>query len=302
MRGLAEIDLGRPRWREQPAPIISSLQSYLRIDDPGQAPDAVFRRSAGEAEKTAAGLARAARRSFVAGRLKARLVEALARRVRLMAGYREMPKFIIIRLFGVGRAALLDSGQALVERGTLRRADDLFFLRWAELRALAAGEERPWGELVAKRRERYRRETQRVQIPRLLLSNGRAFYEGIRRDNDAPPGDENILVGSPVSPGVVEGVVHVVFNPHDSQLAPGEILVCPGTDPAWTPLFLSAGGLVMEMGGLMTHGSVVAREYGIPAVVGVHEATKRLQSGQRIRVDGGAGAVEILNGKKADVN
>jgi phosphoenolpyruvate synthase/pyruvate phosphate dikinase len=93
---------------------------------------------------------------------------------------------------------------------------------------------------------------------------------------------------------VAEGPVRVVLDPRDAHLAPGEILVCPGTDPAWTPLFLLAGGLVMEMGGLMTHGSVVAREYGIPAVVGVHQATTRLQTGRRVRVDGSAGRVVIL--------
>ena len=93
---------------------------------------------------------------------------------------------------------------------------------------------------------------------------------------------------------MVEGVVRVVFNPHGVQLTPGEILVCPATDPAWTPLFLAAGGLVMEVGGMMTHGSVVAREYGIPAVVGVSQATTRLQTGQRVRVDGSGGVVTVL--------
>ncbi|MEK7329156.1 MAG: PEP-utilizing enzyme, partial [Chloroflexota bacterium] len=132
----------------------------------------------------------------------------------------------------------------------------------------------------------------RRQVPRLLLSDGRAIYEGLT-DSTAPAG-EDVLVGSAVSPGVVECVVRVVFDPHSVQLTPGEILVCPGTDPAWTPLFLAAGGLVMEVGGMMTHGSVVAREYGIPAVVGVHEATSRLQTGQRVRVDGNAGRVSIL--------
>ena len=106
--------------------------------------------------------------------------------------------------------------------------------------------------------------------------------------------DGSALVGSPVSPGVVEGVARVVFDPRAAQLSPGDILVCPGTDPSWTPLFLAAGGLVMEVGGLMTHGSVVAREYGIPAVVGVHEATTRLHSGQRVRVDGSAGRVTVI--------
>ncbi len=102
-----------------------------------------------------------------------------------------------------------------------------------------------------------------------------------------------MLVGSPVSPGMAEGMVRVVLDPRSTQLLPGEILVCPGTDPSWTPLFLAAGGLVMEVGGMMTHGAVVAREYGIPAVVGVDEATRKLYTGQRVCVDGSSGRVII---------
>ncbi|MBM4457143.1 MAG: phosphoenolpyruvate synthase, partial [Chloroflexi bacterium] len=146
-------------------------------------------------------------------------------------------------------------------------------------------------QLIAERRALYAAEKMRRQTPRILLSDGRAFYEGVRA---AAGAGENVIAGSPVSPGVVEGLVRVVLDPHAAGLRPGEILVCPGTDPAWTPLFLAAGGLVMEVGGLMTHGSVVAREYGIPAVVGVTRATQRLQTGQRVRVDGSAGRIEIL--------
>jgi rifampicin phosphotransferase len=292
MRGPGEIDFGRPRWRENPHSVLQSLQSYLKITDPALAPDAVFERSALEAETAVAQLAAVAQETRW-GRLKAPLIRALARRVRLLAGAREMPKFTIIRLMGLARAALLQSGAELARRGVLRQADDLFFLHLAELKALAEGEERDWQAVVATRRQAAARERQRGQIPRLLLGDGRAFYEGVRAETAVA--DERTLTGSPVSPGVVEGIVRVVFDPHETQLAPGEILVCPGTDPAWTPLFLVAGGLVMEMGGLMTHGSVVAREYGIPAVVGVHEATSRLQSGQCVRVDGTAGRVDVID-------
>jgi pyruvate,water dikinase len=149
---------------------------------------------------------------------------------------------------------------------------------------------RDWKSLIAERRATYERELRRRQVPRVLVSDGRAFYEGLGSETDTG----NVISGSPVSPGVVEGIVHVVFDPRGTQLAPGEILVCPGTDPAWTPLFMAAGGLVMEVGGMMTHGSVVAREYGIPAVVGVHQATMRLKDGQKIRVDGSSGKVSIL--------
>jgi pyruvate,water dikinase len=287
MRGLAEIDLGRPRWREDSAHVMQVVQSYVRIDDPEQAPDAVFRRGAVAAEAAIERLAAA-----MPNPAQARLARLLASRMRALAGLRETPKFTIIRVLGVVRRMLLQSGAELVAAGVLAQPDDIFFLRFEEL----AGEndERgtmkdEWRRIVAERRQVYGRERLRRQVPRVLLSDGTAFYEGL----GAGSGD-GVLSGSPVSPGVVEGIVHVVFDPRDAHLAPGEILVCPGTDPSWTPLFLAAGGLVMEVGGLMTHGSVVAREYGIPAVVGVHEATKRLQTGQRVRVDGTAGRVVVI--------
>ena len=124
----------------------------------------------------------------------------------------------------------------------------------------------------------------------MLLSDGRTFYEGMRAES----ADGKSLIGSPVSPGVAEGCVRVVLDPRDAQLKPGEILVCPGTDPSWTLLFLSAAGLIMETGGMMTHGAVVAREYGIPAVVGVDQATRRLVTGQFVRVNGSTGLIELL--------
>jgi pyruvate,water dikinase len=293
MRGLGEIDLGRPRWREDPRPIMQTLQSYLQIEDPGQAPDAAFARGAAAAEAAIDHLAEAVRRA-PGGWFKARRVRWAARRMRALASLRETPKFWAIRVMGLVRAALLDSGQELVDEGRLACPDDLFFLRLSELRALASGEERDWPALVGTRRATHARQARRTQIPRLLLSDGQAFYEGVA----APAGDEapeGVLVGSPVSPGLVEGRVRVVLDPHRTRLAPGEILVCPGTDPAWTPLFLVAGGLITEVGGLMTHGSVVAREYGIPAVVGVTQATTRLQTGQRVRIDGSRGEITILD-------
>ncbi len=289
MRGNGEIDFGRKRWREDPTPLMQSLQSYLRIEDPDQAPDVVFQRGAVAAEKAIDQLAEALRQT-PHGRMKAKFARFAAGRVRAVAGMREMPKFFIIRIMGVARAALLRNGEDLTRAGVLQDPTDLFYLHQDEMKALGEGDERDWQALIAQRQALYRRELRRQPIPRLLLSDGTAFYEGIRGSGDA--GD---IVGSPVSPGVVEGVVHVVFDPYRAQLNPGEILVCPGTDPSWTPLFLAAGGLVMEVGGMMTHGSVVAREYGIPAVVGVNQATTRLQSGQRIRVNGSTGEITLLD-------
>lgn len=307
MRGVGEIDLGRTRWREDPLPVVQVIQSYLQITDPQQAPDAVFARGAAtaqSAEDRLSGMVREQPR----GRLKARQVRWAARRVRALAGQRESPKFYIVSCMGLIREALLARGEELVRAGILQRSQDLFFLHLAELEEIARFEMSPAGpaysalpeekrrsvaRAVAAHREAYDREKRRHQVPRVLLSDGQAFYEGVA---EGVGESEGALVGSPVSPGVVEGVVRVVFDPHSTQLLPGEILVCPGTDPAWTPLFLSAKGLVMEVGGLMTHGSVVAREYGIPAVVGVTQATARLKTGQRVRVDGSAGRVVPLDG------
>ncbi len=289
MRGLAEIDMGRPRWREDAAPVFHALQSYLQITAPEQAPDAIFARGAVAAEATLNALIATARRTR-GGALRAQLMRFFGTRVRELTGLRENPKFFAIRMMGIHRAGLLRVGADMVKAGTLTQADDLFYLHLDELNALAKGEPRDWKAVVAENRAAYQREMRR-QSPRLLLGDGRAFYAGLGAQTGA-----NELHGSPVSPGVVENVVHVILDPRGARLEPGEILVCPGTDPSWTPLFLTAGGLIMEVGGMMTHGAVVAREYGIPAVVSVHEATTRLKTGQRVRVDGATGRIIVING------
>lgn len=293
-RGLGEIDLGRPRWAEEPTHVFEMLASFLQlvscqIEDENQAPDIVFRRSAGLAEQAVTHLAQAVRKSRF-GWLKARLVRFFAGRARQLMGARESPKFFAVRMMGLLRRELLKSGQEFVSAGELSSPDDLFYLTLSEMKAFARQEPGDWTNHIARRRGAYQRELLRRQIPRLLVSDGRAFYAGL----SSPAQAENIIHGSPVSPGSVQGRVRVVLDPRRAGLQPGEILVCPGTDPSWTPLFLSAGGLVMETGGMMTHGAVVAREYGIPAIVGVDQATQRLQTGQLIRLDGSSGQIVIL--------
>ena len=282
MRGVGEIDLGRPRWSEDPTEVLATVQRYQDIPA-DQSPPAQFER--GE-QAAARAIDRLVEQT---GGLRGRLAGFLAGRIRTLAGGRELPKFTIVRMMGVARTALLASGDDLVDAGVLDAPDDVFLLRLAELQALGDGPTPGLRQLVAERRAALDREARRTQIPRVLVGDGRAYYEGL---GDVA-GEEGVIVGSPVSPGTVEGVVRVVFDPAQSGLRHGEILVCLGTDPAWTPLFLSAAGLVTEVGGMMTHGSVVAREYGIPAVVGVHEATTRLATGQRVRLDGTAGTIVL---------
>ena len=297
MRAVAEIDLGRPRWRDDPTPILQILRGYLQIEDDYLAPDAVFRRNREQAERLASDYLTRVRKTRW-GSVRAKLVGGILRRMYVLGGLREVPLFYMVSLLDLYRTVLLDSARELVTRGELERAEDIFFVPLDILKRFATGDPSAGSKLdlkgiAAAHRLAYERERMRKQIPHILLSSGEAFYEGVNGTTTA----EDEVAGEAVSPGVVEGRVRVILDPRGAHLEPGEILVCPSTDPGWTPLFLTAGGLVMEIGGMVTHGSVVAREYGLPAVVGVHNATTRFKTGERVRVDGNRGRVRLLNGE-----
>lgn len=282
-RGVAEIDLGQPRWRDAPEHILGSLRNYLDLGDAGQAPDAQFKR--GEAAAAAA-VDDLTARAAAKGRLRGRAVRFFLDRTRALAGLREAPKALLVEALAAARAQLLRVGGELVARGRLAAADDILFLSLAEAgRALDGAD---LGALAEARRQEHGRERLRRRVPRVLLSDGTA-PEGAP---SAAPGRGG-LSGTPASAGTVTGIARVVMDPIGARVVPGEILVAPSTDPGWTPLFLTAAGLVMEMGGAMSHGAVVAREYGIPAVVGVADATLRIRPGQRLTLDGAAGTITI---------
>lgn len=284
-RGVREIDVGMPRWTETPEYIINTIRNYLLLDDPELAPDRRFAALAEAAEVARADLVRLAR-AQPAGVLKALIMRVLTRRMRQLMGAREAPKFWAVRMFALIRQMLQGAGDDLAQQGLIERPDDIFFLRLGELEQTGDQVAPSLAERAATRRSEYTRELARQQLPRIITSEGEIIVG--RRPQDDP----NQLEGVGVSPGVREARVRVIRDPHGARLEPGEILVAPSTDPAWTPLFLTAGGLVMEAGGMLSHGSVVAREYGIPAVVGVAEATSRLQTGQIVRIDGTLGSVE----------
>jgi pyruvate,water dikinase len=281
-RGVAEIDLGQPRWSETPEHILGSLRNYLDLTDVAQAPAAQFQR--GEAAAQAA-LAMLTERARNKGWLRGHAVRFLLERTRELAGMREVPKALLVECFALARAHLLAIGEQLRREGRLRAADDPFFLSLRELQRALDGE--PLGELAAARHKEHEREKARRRVPRVLLSDGTS------PEAQAQAGDGKGLVGTAASAGTVSGVARVVLNPIGARVLPGEILVAPSTDPGWTPLFLTASGLVMEMGGAMSHGAVVAREYGIPAVVGVADATLRIRPGQRLTLDGTSGTVTL---------
>jgi phosphoenolpyruvate synthase/pyruvate phosphate dikinase len=209
-------------------------------------------------------------------------------RVRTFSGYREYPKYHMVSRYFAYKQALLHEAERLVEAHVLDQQEDIFYLRFEELREVVRTNhvDHP---LVRRRQEAFQ-SFQALTPPRVLTSDGEVVAGSYRR-LDAPAG---ALIGLPVSAGTTEGRARIIPDLAEADLEAGDILVTSYTDPSWTPAFLAIGGLVTEVGGLMTHGSVIAREYGLPAVVGVERATQLIQDGQRIRVDGTNGYVEIL--------
>lgn len=289
-RAVGEIDLGMPRWSDHPDHVLGMIANYLRVEDPERAPDRQFARAAGQAEAAMRGMVEKARGR---GRLRGRLVGFCLRRTRQLAGLRELPKFNIVVILGEMRRHLAEVGKDLAETGRIAAPEDVFFLTFDELRGGLRGAD--LSGIVASRRRQYDLELRRRHIPRLLLSDGTDVEAALAPR--AEPTTDGMLTGTPASAGSAAGRVRVILDPVGAHLEPGEILVAPSTDPGWTPLFLTAGALVMEMGGVISHGAVVAREYGIPAVVGVPDATTRLHSGDAVTVDGSAGTI-LFSGKQ----
>jgi pyruvate,water dikinase len=289
-RAVAEIDIGVPRWSEDPTHILGVLANYLRHHDPQRSPHAMFASGAAQAEAMVATLTARARRR---GWLHAQAVGFALDRTRQLAGLRELPKYFAIVALAQLRRQLILVGSELAAKGQIGAADDVFFLNLREARAALAGDDMK--ETVSRRREEFAHEMRRRHVPRVLLSDG---TEPEAQTVSSPPVG-GALTGTPASAGTATGPARVILDPQGAHLEPGEILVAPSTDPGWTPLFLTAGGLVMEMGGANSHGAVVAREYGIPAVVGVNGATTHVATGQTVTVDGTNGVVTIAVGSMA---
>jgi pyruvate,water dikinase len=286
MRCVGEIDITRPRWSERPTALLPMILTNIKNFEPG-AGERRFEQGRQEARKKEQELLERLR-ALPDGERKAEQAKRLIDRVRTYIGYREYPKYGMVSRYFVYKPALLDEAERLVRAGVLGEKEDIFFLRFAELQEVVHTNQVD-DELIRRRKEAFR-SYQALTPPRVLTSDGEAVAGAYRRDN-LPTG---ALVGLPVSAGTVEGRARVILDMAEADLEPGDILVTAHTDPSWSPLFVAITGLVTEVGGLMTHGAVIAREYGLPAVVGVEHATHLIQDGQRIRVNGTDGYIEIL--------
>jgi phosphoenolpyruvate synthase/pyruvate phosphate dikinase len=286
MRCVGEIDITKPRWSERPTTLVPMILGNVKNFEPG-AGTRRFERGRQEARKKEQDVLERLRAS-PDGERKAEEAKRMIDRVRTFAGYREYPKYGMVSRYFVYKLALLEEADRLVQNHVIRETEDIFYLTFQELHDVVRTSHVDDG-LIRRRRDAFR-SYQALTPPRVLTSDGEGIAGAYRRD-DLPTG---ALVGIPVSAGTIEGRARVILDMADADLEAGDILVTAYTDPSWTPLFVAIKGLVTEVGGLMTHGAVIAREYGLAAVVGVENATRLIRDGQRIRVHGTDGYVEIL--------
>jgi pyruvate,water dikinase len=286
MRCVGEIDITRPRWSERPSTLVPVILGNIKNFEPG-AGGQRFEQGRQEASMKEQELLDRLR-VLPDGEQKAEETKAKIDRVRTFIGYREYPKYGMVSRYFVYKQALLEEAERLVRAHVLHEKEDIFYLRFQELHEVVRTNHVD-DELIGQRRDAFTSH-EALTPPRVLTSDGEVIAGKYRRD-DVPTG---ALVGLAVSAGTIEGRARVILDMADAELEAGDILVTAYTDPSWSPLFVAIIGLVTEVGGLMTHGAVIAREYGLPAVVGVEHATQLIRDGQWIRVNGTDGYVEIL--------
>ncbi|PGH68986.1 phosphoenolpyruvate synthase [Bacillus thuringiensis] len=286
MRCSGEIDITKTRWSEQPATIIPMILNHIRDFEYG-ASKRKFEEGLQEAVKKEEELVNRLQH-LPDSKQKVEETKRMIRNIRNCIGYREYPKYGMVNRYFIYKQALLKEAEQLVQSGVIHEVDDIYYLTFEELHEVVRTNKLDY-ELIQKQKNDYKL-YEKLTPPRIMTSDGEIITGKYKREN--LPADA--IVGLPVSSGVIEGRARVILNMEEANLEEGDILVTAFTDPGWTPLFVSIKGLVTEVGGLMTHGAVIAREYGLPAVVGVENATKIIKDGQRIRVHGTEGYIEVL--------
>ncbi|WP_195575086.1 phosphoenolpyruvate synthase [Paenibacillus sp. 1001270B_150601_E10] len=286
MRCPGEIDITRTRWSEKPITLIPLIFGNIKNFEPHES-NRKFEQGRQVALNKAQELLDRLKK-LPEGEQKANETRRMIDLIRNFSGFREYPKYGMINRYFVYKQALLNEAERLVQAGVLIEKEDIFYLAFEELHEVVRTHKLDY-QIISNRKEAYMF-YEKLTPPRVITSDGEIIVGKYKREH--LPADA--IVGLPVSTGVIEGRARVILNMEEADLEDGDILVTSFTDPSWTPLFVSIKGLVTEVGGLMTHGAVIAREYGLPAVVGVENATTRIQDGQRIRVYGTEGYIEIL--------
>ncbi|WP_028596808.1 phosphoenolpyruvate synthase [Paenibacillus assamensis] len=286
MRCAGEIDITKTRWSEKPSTLVPMILSNIKNFEPN-ASKRKFEQGRVEASNKEQELLQRLKQ-LPHGEQKAEETKRMIDLVRNFIGYREYPKYGMVNRYFVYKQALLKEADRLVAAGVMVKREDIYELTFEELHEVVRTHQLDY-QIISKRKDEYKL-YEKLTPPRVITSDGEIVAGKYKREN--LPAEA--IIGLAVSAGVIEGRARVILQMEDAALEEGDILVTAFTDPSWTPLFVSIKGLVTEVGGLMTHGAVIAREYGLPAVVGVEHATKLIKDGQRIRVHGTEGYIEIL--------
>jgi pyruvate,water dikinase len=282
MRCPGEIDPATPRPSEQPALFFEQLKNMsLGVDDSRS----FFDEACAKREAAYQALYEIALKK---GKNKARALERYYNRWLTFGGYRETPKHYVIKVIDLFRRQVLSAAQALVAANRLDNIEQIFDLTIADIDRAQTDPTLNLRALAQERTVLINKIRKSKLVARIIDSRGKIYYPPRKAAADGE------LSGVPISPGVVQGRVKVLQFAHEKKLLPGEILVARATDPGWTPLFINAAGIILEIGGALQHGAVVAREYGIPCVSGLDDATSKLKDGQLVEVDGSNGIVRIL--------
>jgi pyruvate,water dikinase len=279
-RGPHEMDVASPRYAGDPTLALEQISSMV-VDDSFD-PERAHRRHVKERRRAYEDLLPRL------GWLRRALLRRIYRLTEAFGGSRDTPKYhAVLVTYAIRKRALIE-GRRLVSEGRLDAAEDVFDLRFADLEA-AARDRALDLRGTARERKRFSNLAAHVtEFPQLIDSRGRILRPAPR---GGKPGE---LAGIAVSPGSVIGPVKVLRNPREKPVAKGDVLVAYATDPGWTPLFVNAAAVVLEVGGVLQHGAVIAREYGKPCVVGVDRVVSRLRDGQTVEVDGTAGVIRLV--------
>ncbi|MBM7587179.1 pyruvate,water dikinase [Bacillus pakistanensis] len=286
MRCAGEIDMTKTRWSEKPTTLVPMILNNIKEFKPNSG-NRKFEQGRQEALKKEQELL-GRLKQLPDGKQKAQETKRMISLIRNFSGFREYPKYGMINRYFVYKQALLKEAEQLVQASVIHEKEEIYYLTFEELHEVVRTNKLDY-QIISKRKDEYKL-YEKLTPPRVITSDGEIITGEYKREN--LPAEA--IVGLPVSSGVIEGRARVILNMEEADLEDGDILVTSFTDPGWTPLFVSVKGLVTEVGGLMTHGAVIAREYGLPAVVGVENATKMIKDGQRIRVNGTEGYIEIL--------
>ncbi|EPR13414.1 phosphoenolpyruvate synthase [Ruminiclostridium papyrosolvens] len=286
MRCSGEIDITKSRWIEKPKTLVPLILSNIK-NFHSNASKRKFEEGRQEALQKEQELMEQLK-LLPEGKQKAEETKRMIDLLRNLAGYREYPKYSIVSRYFIYKNALLKEAEKLVQASIINEKEDIYYLTFQELHEAVRSNIVDY-RIINQRKEEYKL-FEKLTPPRVITSDGEIVVGKYKREN-LPTG---AIVGLPVSSGVVEGRARVILDMKNADLEEGDILVTAFTDPSWTPLFVSIKGLVTEVGGMMTHGAVIAREYGLPAVIGVENATGLIKDGDRIRVNGLEGYVEIL--------